>query len=336
MKKLILFLVIVLISVTGRTQTTNSENGYITGGVTFASESFPDQMVVEAVNRNTGNRYNTNKFFEEHDQRHYKLAVPPGEYFIYVIFGKFENKYDKVYCTTYEKPKTYYEKRIITVKSKQIVNGVEIEDFGIFNKDFDLREHDQPDYKPDVNVNSNLKSSSSPTTINTSALNYTRGDLYYDKEATILMYQEINKYRVKNGLKELEPLERLMNYSQRWCNYLMEQYIDSSKASAKRMLFYHSKGGPQEFRPPIGVGENIGMIAYVSKLTPKEIVIQQMYGEIRGVSTNCFTKSKGHNDNLIHPDILYVGCAVYVMYEEKEDLWIIFVCQNFDAYVERK
>ena len=147
------------------------------------------------------------------------------------------------------------------------------------------------------------------------------------------MPNEVNSYRVKNGVKSLETLERLENYSLRWGNYLMKKYDEYKDSS--NMLFHHSKYGPSQYHLPKGIGENIGVAMYNEKPTMEEIVTQQMYGIFKGENTNCYTKSYWHNYNILYPNAKYMGCAVFYKYDADRNQWIVFTVQTFDFQLER-
>jgi uncharacterized protein YkwD len=149
------------------------------------------------------------------------------------------------------------------------------------------------------------------------------------------MYEEVNKYREKNGVQPLQPIERLMNYSLQWGDYLMRNFVDYESKDSVNILFHHSDLGPKEYHLPSQVGENIGITVYNSKPTMEEVVREQMYGKFRGTESKGYTNSYWHNYNLLYPNAKYVGCAVYFFYTEKNNQWVAFSVQNFDCVLER-
>lgn len=129
-------------------------------------------------------------------------------------------------------------------------------------------------------------------------------DLLQDFDAEMMLYDEINQYRVNNGKELYGTSVKMVRYACRWSYYMYMHHKDSTNNS-----FKHSSQGPDSLIFPQDLAfENIGLVYFDHKPTPAEIVDKVMYS---AESPTGWAYAEQDKQNLLRDDINYMGVGIY-------------------------
>lgn len=129
-------------------------------------------------------------------------------------------------------------------------------------------------------------------------------DLLQDFDSEMLLYDEINQYRVNNRKELCGTSVKMVRYACRWSYYMYKHHTDSTNN-----FFKHSSEGPDSLVFPQDLAfENIGMVYFDHKPSAQEIEDKVMYN---AESQSGWAYTEECKQNLLRDDINYMGVGIY-------------------------